>query len=127
MHIQFIGTYEGVEGDSASISVATAVVSALEGIPVDQSIAMTGSLSIRGHVLPIGGATAKVEAAIEAGLKKVILPYANLEDVILDEEHAGRIKVIPVRTVEDVLKYALIDCPKKNELLEKFEDIQRYE
>jgi len=127
VHIQFIGTYEGVEGDSASISVATAVVSALEGIPVDQSIAMTGSLSIRGHVLPVGGITAKVEAAIEAGLKKVIIPKSNLMDVILDEEHEGKIEVVPVSTVEEVLRYALVDCPKKDELLKKFEEIQGYE
>ncbi len=122
VHIQFIGTYEGVEGDSASISVATAVVSALEGIPVDQSVAMTGSLSIRGHVLPVGGVTAKVEAAIEAGLKKVIIPYANLQDVILDEEHQGKIEIIPVKTVYDVLKHALQDSPKKEELLRKFRE-----
>ena len=55
VHIQFIGTYEGVEGDSASISIATAVISALEDVPVDQSVAMTGSLSVRGEVLPVGG------------------------------------------------------------------------
>ncbi len=127
VHIQFIGTYDGVEGDSASISVATAVVSALEGIPVDQSVAMTGSLSIRGHVLPIGGATAKVEAAIEAGLKKVIIPYANAQDVILDEEHEGKIEVIPVRTVDEVFVHALKDCPKKQELLEKFREVKGYE
>ena len=127
VHIQFIGTYEGVEGDSASISVATAVVSALEGIPVDQSIAMTGSLSIRGHVLPVGGITAKVEAAIEAGLEKVIIPKSNLMDVILDEEHEGKIEIVPVSTVEEVLRHALVDCPKKEELLKKFEEIQGYE
>ncbi len=127
VHIQFIGTYEGVEGDSASISVATAVVSALEGIPVDQSIAMTGSLSIRGQVLPVGGITAKVEAAIEAGLKKVIIPRSNLMDVILDEEHEGKIEIIPVSTVEEVMAHALVDCPKKEELLKKFEEIQGYE
>lgn len=71
IHIQFIGTYEGVEGDSASISVATAVISALRNIPVDQSLAMTGSLSVRGDVLPIGGITYKIEAAIAANLKKL--------------------------------------------------------
>ena len=69
MHVQFMQTYEGVEGDSASISVAVAVISALEGIPVDQEIAMTGSLSVRGDVLPVGGITNKVLAAIDAGMK----------------------------------------------------------
>ncbi len=123
VHIQFVGTYEGVEGDSASISVATAVVSALEGIPVDQSVAMTGSLSIRGHVLPVGGVTAKIEAAIEGGFKKVIIPYANLGDVVLDEEHQGRIEIVPVKTIAEVLHHALKDCDKKKALLKKFEDM----
>ncbi len=122
VHIQFIGTYEGVEGDSASISVATAVLSALERIPVDQRVAMTGSLSIRGHVLPVGGVTAKVEAAIDAGFEKVIIPYANLQDVILDEEHEGKIEIIPARTIEDVIEHALVDCDKKRELLQKIEE-----
>lgn len=122
VHIQFIGTYEGVEGDSASISVATAVLSALEKIPVKQSVAMTGSLSIRGHVLPVGGVTAKVEAAIDAGFEKVIIPYSNLQDVILDEEHEGKIEIVPAKSIVDVIKYALMDTPKKEELLHKFEE-----
>ncbi len=127
VHIQFIGTYEGVEGDSASISVATAVLSALEKIPVNQAVAMTGSLSIRGHVLPVGGVTAKVEAAIEAGFEKVIIPYANLQDVILDEAHEGRIEIIPAKNIVDVIKHALVDCEKKKELLMKFEETTGYE
>ena len=74
IHIQFVGTYEGVEGDSASVSIATAVISAIERIPVDQTVAMTGSLSVRGDVLPVGGVTYKIEAAAQAGMKKVIIP-----------------------------------------------------
>ena len=58
IHVQFIGTYEGVEGDSASVSIATAVISALENAEVDQTVALTGSLSVRGQVLPVGGVTA---------------------------------------------------------------------
>ena len=69
IHIQFIGTYEGMEGDSASISIATAIISALEGVPVKQNIAMTGSLSVRGDVLPVGGVTQKIEAAALAGIR----------------------------------------------------------
>jgi len=72
IHIQFIGTYGGVEGDSASISVATAVISAIEGIPVRQDVAMTGSLSVRGDVLPVGGVTYKIEAAAKAGITHVV-------------------------------------------------------
>ena len=60
--VQFLQTYEGVEGDSASIAVATAIISALKNIPIKQEIAMTGSLSVRGEVLPVGGVSSKVEA-----------------------------------------------------------------
>ena len=67
IHVQFMQTYSGVEGDSASVSVAVCVMSALEGIPVRQDVAMTGSLSVRGAVLPVGGVTAKVKAAVDAG------------------------------------------------------------
>ena len=73
--VQFIQTTDsGVEGDSASIAVATAIISALKKIPIKQNFAMTGSLSVRGEVLAIGGVTSKIEAAIEAGIEKVIIP-----------------------------------------------------
>jgi Lon-like ATP-dependent protease len=119
VHIQFIGTYEGVEGDSASISVATAVISALEEVPVDQTVAMTGSLSVRGQVLPVGGVTAKIEAAAESGIKKVLIPRANLNDVVLEERYKGKIEIIPVTTMSDVLSHALIGGIKKEGLLAK--------
>ncbi len=119
IHIQFLQTYEGVEGDSASISIATAVVSALMNIPIMQNIAMTGSLSVRGEVLPVGGVTAKVEAAIDAGMKTVIIPYNNKEDVIISKRRIAKIKIIPVKTFKEVLKYALRDCIEKRKLLAK--------
>jgi Lon-like ATP-dependent protease len=108
IHIQFIGTYMGVEGDSASVSVATAVVSAIEGIPVRQDIAMTGSLSVRGDVLPVGGVTYKIEAAAKAGIKTVLIPRMNIADVLIEERFKSQVTVIPVDTIEDVLKYALV-------------------
>ena len=113
IHIQFIGTYEGLEGDSASISVITAVISAMEGIPVHQDVAMTGSLSIRGTVLPIGGATAKIEAAAKAGITKVIIPKSNLNDVLIEDKYKDKIQVIPVETLPDVIEYALVGKGKK--------------
>ena len=70
------------------MTVATAAISALEQIPVRQDIAMTGSLSVRGDVLPIGGVTYKIEAAAKAGIKKIIIPKANLEDVLIEEEYS---------------------------------------
>jgi Lon-like ATP-dependent protease len=108
IHIQFIGTYMGVEGDSASVSVATAVVSAIEGIPVRQDIAMTGSLSVRGDVLPVGGVTYKIEAAAKAGIKTVLIPRMNIGDVLIEERYKSMVTVIPVDTIDDVLKYALV-------------------
>ncbi|OPY32497.1 MAG: Archaeal Lon protease [Methanomassiliicoccales archaeon PtaU1.Bin124] len=123
VHIQFIGTYEGVEGDSASISIATAVVSALEDVPVDQTIAMTGSLSVRGQVLPVGGVTAKIEAAAESGIKKVIIPMANLNDIVLEKRYEGKIEIIPVTTMREVLEHALVGGSKKDGLLKKLADL----
>ena len=108
IHIQFIGTYMGVEGDSASVSVATAVVSAIEGIPVRQDVAMTGSLSVRGDVLPVGGVTYKIEAAAKAGIKTVLIPRMNMGDVLIEERFKSLIVIIPVDTIDDVLKYALV-------------------
>ena len=108
IHIQFIGTYGGVEGDSASISVATAVISAIEGIPVHQNLGMTGSLSVRGDVLPVGGVTYKIEAAAKAGIHKVLIPKANAGDVLIEERYRPLVEIIPVENIEEVLTYALI-------------------
>ncbi len=120
IHIQFVGTSDGVEGDSASVSIATAVISALEGVPVDQSVAMTGSLSVRGQVLPVGGVTAKVEAAADSGIRRVLIPADNLDDLVLETRYRGTIEVIPVGTLRDVLKYALVGAgTKKESLLER--------
>jgi Lon-like ATP-dependent protease len=108
IHIQFIGTYMGVEGDSASVSVATAVISAIEGIPVRQDLAMTGSLSVRGDVLPVGGVTYKIEAAAKAGIKTVLIPRMNINDVLIEEQYKSMVTIIPVDTIDDVLKQALV-------------------
>lgn len=107
IYVQFLQTYEGVEGDSASIAVATSIISALKQIPVNQDIAMTGSLSVRGEVLPVGGVTAKVEAAIDAGVKKVIVPKTNLQDIIIHPDKLKNIQIIPVSTIKDVLDIAM--------------------
>ena len=95
IHVQFIQTYDGVEGDSASVSIAAAVISAVEDIPIDQTVALTGSLNVRGDVMPIGGATAKIEAAAESGLKKVLIPKSNLKDVMIEKKYEDMIEIIP--------------------------------
>ena len=107
IYVQFMQTYEGVEGDSASIAVATAIISALKDIPIKQDYAMTGSLSVRGDVLPIGGVSSKIEAVVQAGIKHVIVPKSNVKDIILDKDVAAKITIIPVERIEDVLEKAL--------------------
>jgi len=118
IYVQFLQTYEGVEGDSASIAVATSVISAFKKVPVRQDFAMTGSLSVRGEVLPIGGVTAKVEAAIEAGLKNVIVPKSNLRDIIISPDKMKKINIIPVETMIDVLRVVL-DWNGKQKILKQ--------
>ena len=123
IHIQFIGTYEGVEGDSASISIATAVISALENIPIDQSVAMTGSLSVRGDVLPIGGATYKIEAAARAGIKKVIIPKSNEADVLIEDAYKDLIEIVAVTNIVEVIEHSLVDGPDKTMIVEKLKSL----
>ena len=123
IHVQFIGTYEGVEGDSASIAIATAVLSALEEVEIDQNVAMTGSLSVRGEVLPIGGATPKIEAAAAVGIKRVIVPRANAMDVLIEERWKDKVEIIYVDTLDEVLKHVLVGSAKKEGLVAKLAKI----
>jgi len=124
MHVQFL-QIEGVEGDSASISVAVSIISAMENLPIDQSIAMTGSLSVRGEVLPVGGVTNKVEAAIQAGIKTIILPASNIDDVSIGKDKMKGVKLIPAKTFADVLKHALKDSARKNEIIKELENYEK--
>lgn len=116
VYVQFLQTYEGVEGDSASVAVATAVISSLTRIPIKQNLAMTGSLSVRGDVLPVGGVSAKLEAAIDAGMKYAIVPHSNANDIVLPEKKLKRIKIIPVKSIIEVLEKALVWEGKEDEL-----------
>jgi Lon-like ATP-dependent protease len=120
IYVQFLQTYEGVEGDSASIAVATAVISALNDVPIKQDMAMTGSLSVRGEVLPIGGVSAKVEAAIDAGIKRVIVPKANVKDIVIEKDRLAKIEIYPVTTISEVLREAL-DWNGKEKILKMIE------
>ncbi|MBQ1180231.1 MAG: ATP-dependent protease LonB [Methanocorpusculum sp.] len=124
IHVQFVGTYN-VDGDSASVTMATAVISALEDIPVRQDVAMTGSLSVRGDVLPIGGVTYKIEAAAKAGIKTVIIPQSNLNDVLIEDQYADMVSIIPVTRIEEVLRYALVP-ENKAEFEEKLARMGRH-
>ncbi|KAB1192175.1 ATP-dependent protease LonB [Haloferax sp. MBLA0076] len=124
VHVQFVQTgQQGVDGDSASITVATAVISALEDIPIDQSVAMTGSLSVRGDVLPVGGVTHKIEAAAKAGCDTVIIPAANEQDVMIEDEYKEMIEIIPVSHISEVLEVALEGEPEKDSLVDRLKSI----
>jgi Lon-like ATP-dependent protease len=118
IYVQFLQTYEGVEGDSASIAIATAVVSAFAEVPIKQNYAVTGSLSVRGEVLPIGGISAKIEAAIDAGLERVIVPKSNMQDIIISKENLTKVKIIPVTHIKEVLK-EMIDWKGKEKVLRR--------
>ncbi|MDR0509131.1 MAG: ATP-dependent protease LonB [Candidatus Methanoplasma sp.] len=119
IHLQYIGTYDGVEGDSASITTATVILSAMEGIPIRQDLAMTGSLSVRGKVLPVGAVTAKLEAAAAAGIKLALIPEANANDVLIQSKYYHNMEIYTVGNFRDVIEYAFLDCPKKMDLMEK--------
>jgi Lon-like ATP-dependent protease len=79
---------------------------------------MTGSLSVRGEVLPIGGVTAKIESAAKSGIKTVIIPRANAQDVLLDQQYE-HIEVIAVDTLDEVMEHALVKGEKKTSLVER--------
>mgnify|MGYP000501253195 CR=1 FL=1 len=124
VHIQFVQLGDqGVDGPSASITVATAVISALEDVPVDQTVAMTGSLSVRGDVLPVGGVTHKIEAAAKAGFETVIIPAANEQDVMIEEEYREMVEVVPVSHISEVLDVALAGEPEKDSLVDRLKEI----
>jgi ATP-dependent Lon protease len=98
------------DGPSAGITMATAIVSALTGRPVFKHIGMTGEITLRGRILPIGGVREKVLAAHRAGLKTVLLPEKNLKDLIdLPKTAKSELKIIPVKHMDDVLKLALAE------------------
>ncbi len=119
IHLQYVGAYNGVDGDSASITMATVIISALENIPIRQDMAMTGSMNVRGRVNPIGGVTAKLEAAAEAGIKLALIPKDNVKDVMIDRKYYDMMEIYSVETLRDVLEYAFVDCPKKQEYLDQ--------
>jgi len=78
---------------------------------------MTGSLSILGDVLPIGGVTAKIEAAIESGIKTVIVPKSNIQDIVMTPEQKKKIKIVPVSHIKDVLT-EVMDWKGKKKILD---------
>jgi len=106
------------DGPSAGITMATAIVSALTGIPVRNDVAMTGEISLRGRVMPIGGLREKAMAAYMSGIKHVVIPTENMPDL---EELAKPVKeaieFIPAETADTVIEKALITAPVRNKII----------
>ena len=96
------------DGPSAGITLVTALVSLITGRPADPESAMTGEISLRGGVMPIGGLPEKLLAAQRAGIKRVFIPYDNIEDLEdVAEEVKEKLEIVPVKKINDVLKSVL--------------------
>jgi ATP-dependent Lon protease len=101
------------DGPSAGIAMTTAIISVLTGIPVRKDVAMTGEITLRGRVLPIGGLKEKLLAALRGGIKTVIIPDENAKDLAeIPDEVKTKMAIIPVQKLEDVLKIALVRAPE---------------
>jgi len=104
IHVNFPGGVP-IDGPSAGVTIATAIYSAIKNLPVDNKVAMTGEVSIRGCIKPVGGIVAKVEAARHGGARTVIIPKDNWQEMFsaIDD-----IDVRPVETLEEVLEIAIL-------------------
>ena len=101
------------DGPSAGVAMVTAIVSVLTGIAVRKDVAMTGEITLRGRVLPIGGLKEKMLAALRAGIKKVIIPEENVKDLAdISDDVKNALEIIPVSRMEDVLEVALVRKPE---------------
>jgi ATP-dependent Lon protease len=99
--------------------MVTAIVSVLTGIPVRKDIAMTGEVTLRGRVLPIGGLKEKLLAALRGGIKKVLIPEENAKDLAdIPDNVKSNLEIVPVSRVSDVLVHALMRMPEPIEWTE---------
>jgi ATP-dependent Lon protease len=101
------------DGPSAGLAMATSIISVITGIPVRRDVAMTGEVTLRGRALPIGGLKEKLLAALRAGITTVIIPQENEKDLaeVPDNVKTG-LKIVPVSSVSEVLKIALVRQPE---------------
>ena len=114
------------DGPSAGVTMCTAMISTLTGIPVRKDVAMTGEVTLRGKVLPVGGIREKVLAAHRAGIKKVLLPVENEKDLDdLPVNVRGVMDFVLIRTVDDALENALVRQPKAKPRKSSVEKVQK--
>ncbi|QXX76427.1 endopeptidase La [Methylovirgula sp. HY1] len=100
------------DGPSAGVAMTTAIVSTMTGIPVRRDVAMTGEITLRGRVLPIGGLKEKLLAALRGGMKKVIIPEENAKDLAdIPNSVKNGLEIVPVSRIDEVLKHALVRQP----------------
>ena len=112
------------DGPSAGIAMATSIVSAITGIPIRRDIAMTGEITLRGRVLPIGGLKEKLLAALRAGIKTVIIPQDNEKDLIEIPDNVKKgLAIIPVSHVDEVIERALVRKPEPIDWEDAADDI----
>jgi ATP-dependent Lon protease len=110
------------DGPSAGVAMCTSIISALSGIPIRADVAMTGEITLRGRVLPIGGLKEKLLAALRGGIKTVLIPMDNEKDLAdIPENVKKELEIIPVETVDEVLKRALTRLPVPIEWTEEDE------
>ena len=101
------------DGPSAGVAMVTAIVSMMTGIPVRKDVAMTGEITLRGRVLPIGGLKEKLLAAHRGGIKTVLIPEENAKDLTeISDNIKGGLEIIPVSRMDEVLKHALVRVPE---------------
>ena len=101
------------DGPSAGCAMVTSIVSVLTGIPVRRDVAMTGEITLRGRVLPIGGLKEKLLAALRGGIKTVLIPADNAKDLAEIPDNVKKdLKIIPASTIDEVLKVALVNMPE---------------
>jgi ATP-dependent Lon protease len=104
------------DGPSAGITLAIAIISALNGRKIKRDIAMTGEITLRGRILPIGGLKEKLSAAKRAHVRQVLIPKENVRDLVdVPKEIFNEMEITPVHTMDEVIKYALVaDNTKQN-------------
>ncbi len=111
------------DGPSAGVAMATAIISIITGIPVRKDVAMTGEITLRGRVLPIGGLKEKLLAALRGGIKTVLIPEENVKDLAdIPDEVKKKLELIPVSRMEEVVKAALVRQPEPTLLEEPVVD-----